>query len=50
MKAMSKQRLAGYAGVSVKTLMSWCKPYMQELEQMGLKLSSRNATYLAENK
>ena len=31
MKAMSKQRLA------VKTLMSWCKPYMQELEQMGLK-------------
>ena len=37
MKAMSKQRLAGYAGVSVKTLMSWCKPYMQELEQMGLK-------------
>ena len=37
MKAMSKQRLAGYAGVSVKTLMSWCKPYMQELEKMGLK-------------
>ena len=37
MKAMCKQRLAGYAGVSVKTLMSWCKPYMQELEQMGLK-------------
>ena len=33
MKAMSKQRLAGYAGVSVKTLMSWCKPYMQELER-----------------
>jgi hypothetical protein len=37
MKAMTKQKLAGYAGVSVKTLMSWCKPYMKELEQMGLK-------------
>lgn len=38
---MSKQRLAGYAGVSVKTLMSWCKPYMAELRKMGLKPNAK---------
>ena len=37
MKAMSKQRLAGYAGVSVKTLMSWCEPFQKELETMGMQ-------------
>ena len=33
---MSKQQLADCAGVSVNTLMKWCKPFMNELEQMGL--------------
>ena len=28
MKAMSKQQLADAAGVSVKVLMSWCRPYL----------------------
>ena len=37
MKSMTKQQLADCAGVSVKTLMSWCSPYMKELEQMGMK-------------
>ena len=36
MKAMSKQQLADCAGVSVNTRMKWCKPFMNELEQMGL--------------
>ena len=36
MKAMSKQQLADAAGVTTKTLMSWCDPYMKELESMGL--------------
>ena len=36
MKAMSKQQLADAAGVSVNTLMNWCRPYRQELAQMGL--------------
>ena len=34
---MSKQQLADCAGVSVNTLMKWCRPFMNELEQMGLK-------------
>ena len=37
MKAMSKQELADGAGVSVKTLMNWLKPHMEELRSMGLK-------------
>ncbi len=36
MKAMTKQQLAESAGVSVRTLNRWCKPYRQELEEMGL--------------
>ena len=36
MIAMSKQQLADAAGVSVNTLMNWCRPYRQELAQMGL--------------
>ena len=37
MKAMSKHELAESAGISVKTLMNWCKPHMQELSRMGLR-------------
>ena len=36
MKAMSKQELAEAAGVSVGTLMNWCKPFRKELEAMGM--------------
>ena len=41
MKAMSKQQLADAAGVSVKVLMSWCRPYRRNLELMGLKPKDR---------
>ena len=41
MKAMSKQQLADAAGVSVKTLMSWCERYHAELEAMGVKSKAR---------
>lgn len=37
MRAMSKQELADCAGVSVRTLMRWCEPYKEELQQLGLK-------------
>ena len=37
MKAMSKQQLADAAGVSVGTLMNWCRPYRKELETMGIQ-------------
>ncbi len=37
MKAMSKQQLADAAGVSVKTLMEWCRPYEKRLQRMGLR-------------
>ena len=37
MKAMTKQQLAQCAGVTTKTLMSWCEPYQRELEAMGLQ-------------
>ena len=36
MKAMSKSELADRAGVSVQTLMNWCRPFRQELEEMGM--------------
>ena len=36
MKAMSKQQIATCAGVSVRTLLNWCKPYQKELAQMGM--------------
>ena len=36
MKAMSKSELADKAGVSVQTLMNWCRPFRQELEAMGM--------------
>lgn len=35
MKAMLKSELARAAGVSVTTLVRWCRPYEQELRQMG---------------
>ena len=38
MKAMSKQQLALCAGVTVRTLFNWCKPYHKELARMGLNL------------
>ena len=40
MKAMNKQ-LVDFARVSVKTLMSWLKPHMKELEQMDLKPNAK---------
>lgn len=36
MKAMSKQQLADRAGVSVNTLMNWCRPFREELSRMGM--------------
>ena len=35
---MSKQQLAEAAGVSVKVLMNWCRPYREEFEKMGFAL------------
>ncbi len=37
MKAMTKQQLADYAGVSLNTFHSWCKPYQKEFKKLGLK-------------
>ena len=39
MKAMTRQQIAYYAGVSVKTLNNWCKPYREELRAMGMTRS-----------
>ena len=36
MKSMSKSELADRAGVSVNTLMNWCKPFRKELTAMGM--------------
>ena len=36
MMAMTRTQLAAYAGVSVRTLVNWCKPYQKELAQMGM--------------
>lgn len=41
MKAMTKQKLADKAGVSLNTLNRWCKPFQPELEAMGLKPKAR---------
>ena len=40
-KAMTKQQLATSAGVTVRTLMNWCRPYRQELQQMGMLPNQR---------
>ena len=37
MKAMTKQQIADRAGVTTKTLMSWCEPFLDELESMGMR-------------
>ena len=37
MKAMTKQQIAAFAGVSVRTLYNWCKPYKEELERLGMR-------------
>ena len=34
---MTKQQLADAAGVTTKTLMSWCEPYMDELKVLGMQ-------------
>ena len=36
MKAMTKQQLSYHAGVSVRTLTKWCRPYRKELEAIGM--------------
>ena len=36
MKAMTKQQLALCAGISVRTLSKWCRPYKKELETLGM--------------
>ena len=36
MRAMTKQQLAAFAGVSTRTLRNWLKPHEQELARMGL--------------
>ena len=41
MKAMSKSELAMKAGVSVNTLVYWCKPYREELAAMGLRPNAK---------
>ena len=41
MKAMTKQKLADKAGVSLNTLNRWCKPFKSELEAMGLPQKAR---------
>ena len=53
MRAMTKQQLAESAGVTTKTLMSWCEPFLKELEAMGLRpnasvLSPKTVKFLAE--
>ena len=40
---MSKQKLADGAGVSVRTLMEWCKPFMQDLRKLGLTKHAKSA-------
>ena len=41
MKAMSKSELADKAGVSVGTLMRWCKPFRDDLNAMGLQPNAK---------
>lgn len=37
MTSMTKQQLACYAGVSVRTLTNWIQPYHEELHQLGMR-------------
>ena len=41
MKALSKQKLADKAGVSLNTFNKWCKPLEKELQAMGLQPGAR---------
>ena len=41
MKAMSKSELADRAGVSVNTLMNWCRPFSEELKAMGMRPNAK---------
>lgn len=34
---MTKQEMALRAGVSVRTLSRWCRPYEAELQRMGVR-------------
>lgn len=34
---MTKSQIAECAGVSVKTLMNWCRPFSRQLADMGMK-------------
>ncbi len=50
---MFKNEVAGRAGVTVKTLMNWCKPYRKEMRAMGLtptakKLPPQVVAFMAE--
>ena len=36
-----KQQLAQCAGVTVRTLFNWCRPYRKELARLGLKPGMR---------
>ena len=36
MKAMTRQQLAASAGVDVRTLRNWIKPYQRHLWRMGM--------------
>ena len=38
---MSKQQIADCAGVSVRTLMEWCKPHAAELKRLGLRPNAK---------
>ena len=38
---MSKSELADRAGVSVQTLMNWCRPFREELESMGMQPNAK---------
>ena len=38
---MLKSELARRAGVSVNTLMAWCRPFKSELEHLGMKACSK---------
>ena len=37
MKSMTRQQIAHRAGVSVKTMTNWCRPFRKELEALGLR-------------
>lgn len=36
MRAMTRQQIAAYAGMNVRKLYNWFRPFRQEMEQMRL--------------